>query len=237
MEKSSSDSQEPNSKEMLSTVDSAHIRNSWTKALARSKDDPDGAITSARTLIESTCKYILDIHNEKYSRTDDLPKLYKKTITCLDLSPTPESDSIFKEILGSSRSIVSSIGALRNRLGDAHGRGHKIIQVDERHAKLAVELAGAMTTYLIETHEAEIKRKNRNELSEDEVKVLLEKWLEVAEEENISDPGRLPYTDALIAIQRRLFAQTSLFVPEGEIFHFLVNRRKRGILPRPQKDN
>lgn len=32
----------------------------WIKALERRHTDPDGAITSARTLLETVCKHILD---------------------------------------------------------------------------------------------------------------------------------------------------------------------------------
>jgi hypothetical protein len=64
---------------------------------------------------------------------------------------------------------------------------------------------------------------------------LIDIWLAVATKENISDPGRLPYTEPLKTIQRKFFSQTSIFVPEGEVFHFLVNRRKARKLPRPNQ--
>src|SRR6478735_6213639 len=36
------------------------VRAAWQRAVARRKDDPAGAITAARTLLETVCKHILD---------------------------------------------------------------------------------------------------------------------------------------------------------------------------------
>lgn len=44
----------------LARVDSEHIHEAWQKALNRRSIDPDGSITIARSLLETTCKYILD---------------------------------------------------------------------------------------------------------------------------------------------------------------------------------
>jgi len=38
----------------------AHVHAVWSKALDRRKSDPQGAITLARTLLESVCRHILD---------------------------------------------------------------------------------------------------------------------------------------------------------------------------------
>ena len=229
-------SAEENSKVILKTTHSAQVRDTWDKALSRCQSDPEGAITSARTLIESTCKFILDFRGIEYKNDIDLPKLYTNTAQSLKLAPSQQTENIFKQILGNCQSIVESIGAIRNKLGDAHGRGQELISVDERHAILAVELAGAMATYLIKTHECQIKQKTRQDLDDSERQKLSDIWLLVATEESISDPGRLPYSESLKKIQRKFFSQTSIFIPEGEIFHFLVNLRKAKKLPRPKQE-
>ncbi|MGC9949723.1 MAG: hypothetical protein ABSF64_25425 [Bryobacteraceae bacterium] len=41
-------------------IDSQSIGELWRKALDRRHEDPEGAITAARTLLESVCKHILD---------------------------------------------------------------------------------------------------------------------------------------------------------------------------------
>ena len=62
--------------DQLQTFDSAGIHEIWAKALNRRKDDPEGAITVARTLLETVCKRILDEVGVKYTNKEDLPKLY-----------------------------------------------------------------------------------------------------------------------------------------------------------------
>lgn len=44
----------------LRSYDERGVNEAWTKALDRRSADPEGAITSARTLVETVCKHILD---------------------------------------------------------------------------------------------------------------------------------------------------------------------------------
>lgn len=44
----------------LQHFDSDGVHAVWTKALGRRHTDPEGAITSARTLLETVCKHVLD---------------------------------------------------------------------------------------------------------------------------------------------------------------------------------
>ena len=139
----------------LAQVDSAHIQAAWQKALERRTTDPEGAITAARTLLESTCKHILDEQEEvEYTDKDDLPKLYSKTAQTLNLSPSQHTEDVFKRILGGCHSVVEGLGTLRNRLSDAHGKGKNAVRPASRHAELAVNLAGTMATFLLATWES-----------------------------------------------------------------------------------
>lgn len=124
----------------------------WSKALERRKTDPEGAITMARTLMESVCKHILDSSDVVYEKDKiELPDLYKLTSKELNIAPSQHTEDIFKQILGGVSSVVNGLGALRNRLGDAHGKGKAQIRPAQRHAQLAVNLAGATALFLIET--------------------------------------------------------------------------------------
>jgi hypothetical protein len=122
------------------------------KALNRRNTDPEGAITVARTLLESVCKRILDDLGEEYSEKEDLPKLYGKAAKRLNLAPDQHSEEPIKAILGGAMNLVNGIGTLRNRLSDSHGRGGKPVRPSPRHASLAVNTAGAIATFLVETH-------------------------------------------------------------------------------------
>jgi hypothetical protein len=52
-------------------------------------------------------------------------------------------------------------------MGDAHGRGAGAVRVEARYARLAVNLAGAMATFLVETRKCvglEVGGPNRRQL-------------------------------------------------------------------------
>lgn len=137
----------------LQKFDADAITDAWNKALSRREADPAGAITAARTLLESVCKHLLEDAegNPTYGANDDLPKLYKQAAELLNIAPSQHAEDAFKRILGSAASIVEGLGTLRNKVGDAHASGRKPVKVAPRHAALAVNMAGSMALFLIET--------------------------------------------------------------------------------------
>ena len=144
---------EPDISEGLTSFDSATINRAWRRTVRRQTDDPEGAITAARTLLECVCKHILDDNEVEYdSNKIELHQLYKLVAKELNLSPDQHTESLFKQILGGCSAIVNGLGSLRNKLGDAHGTGIKHVRPSPRHARLAVNLAGSMALFLVETH-------------------------------------------------------------------------------------
>ena len=138
----------------MNKVDAPHLAAAWQKALERRATDPSGAITAARTLIETVCKHILDEQKLKYGDADDLPKLYRMAAESLNLSPSQHTEQIFRQILGGCQTVVEGLGAIRNRHSDAHGTGRGGVRAAPRHAELAVNLAGTMATFLLATWDA-----------------------------------------------------------------------------------
>lgn len=136
--------------DVLQQFDASGVHIVWTKALARRHTDPEGAITSARTLLETVCKRVLDETGTAYSDRDDLPALYKAVATKLNIAPNQHTQEIFRRILGGATSIVEGLGSLRNKIGDAHGQGGRPVRPSARHAQLAVNLAGTMATFIVE---------------------------------------------------------------------------------------
>ena len=135
----------------LENVSADAALEAWERASKRRLDDPEGAITAAKSMLESTCKFILDELKLPYDAADDLPKLYKAVATALNLSPGGHSEQIFKQILGGCTSVVQGLGAVRNTYGDAHGKGQVHYRPLSRHADLAVNLAGSLSAFLINT--------------------------------------------------------------------------------------
>jgi hypothetical protein len=121
----------------LERFDSQSVHQIWQRALERRETDPDGAITLARTLLESVCKHILDDAGEGYPADADLPRLYHLASTSLNLAPSQHSERVIKQILGGCVAVVEGLGALRNSLSDAHGQGRQAVRPDARRAELA----------------------------------------------------------------------------------------------------
>lgn len=137
--------------DVLKSFDPDGVHLVWNKALERRHGDPEGAITSARTLLETVCKHVLDETRGTYNEKDDLPALYRAVATTLNIAPSQHTEEAFKRILGGATSVVEGLGSLRNKIGDAHGKGKAAVRPTARHAQLAVNLAGAMATFIVET--------------------------------------------------------------------------------------
>ena len=135
----------------LEQFDAEHVNEVWRKSLERKNTDPEGAITAARTLIESVCKFILDEKDVKYNDGEDLPKLYKQVSTELNLAPSQHTEQIFKQILSGCISTITGLGSLRNKISDAHGKGKTYVKPSARHAELMVNLAGSLASFLLQT--------------------------------------------------------------------------------------
>lgn len=137
----------------INFLDSVYINDSWQKIMDRKNTDFEGAITSARTLLESVLKSILDDMGEKTNSSGDLIKLYKEVADKLNLSPNNHNEQVFKQILGGCSSIVNGIASLRNEYGDSHGKGQTVYKPEQRHTDLTINMACAMSLFLIQTYE------------------------------------------------------------------------------------
>lgn len=89
--------------------------------------DPAGAIASAKELVETTYKLILDRRAVEYGTKDDLPALYKKVASELALDKQSVPDSVkgseaAHKVLGAMNTAVFGLAELRNRIGRGHGR-------------------------------------------------------------------------------------------------------------------
>jgi hypothetical protein len=98
--------------DVLQNFDADGVHKVWTKALERRHTDPEGAITSARTLLETVFKRVLDETQTVYEDKDELPALYKALATKLNIAPSQHTEEIFKRILGGATSVVEGLGSL-----------------------------------------------------------------------------------------------------------------------------
>lgn len=123
--------------------------------------DFDGAITNARTLIESICLYILESKTKQKQNYDgNLIKLHKSVAATLKMSPGDHDDENLKQILSGVFSIINGVSGLRNNFSDSHGvaPSKATYKIDERHAILTVNLAKTISEYLFLSYENQDNR-------------------------------------------------------------------------------
>ncbi len=115
--------------------------------------DYDGAITNARSLLESIMRDIeIGLDSDAPKKYDgDMVKLYKRVEKLLNLEPSrPDIDRPLKQVLSGLNSIISGLAAIRNRMSDAHVRSYK---PSKHHAVLVVNAAKTLANFLYDTRE------------------------------------------------------------------------------------
>lgn len=117
--------------------------------------DPPAAIASAKELVETTCKVILDDYGIEYSRRDEVMDLYKKLAKGLklraeDIPASSRGSEAAQQALRSLVSVVQSMAELRNELGLGHGRAGPH-PGSVRHSRLAFNAATAVVEFLLDT--------------------------------------------------------------------------------------
>jgi hypothetical protein len=144
-------------KATLGGTDPGYIAQQITRMEAAVLNDPTLAIGTAKELVETCCKTILDAREIAFSRSADLPELIKLTVKILELAPAniPESRKaadVIKRLLSNLATITNGIAELRNQYGTGHGKTAGSKGLGSRHAKLAVGAASTLAVFLAETH-------------------------------------------------------------------------------------
>ena len=121
--------------------------------------DPSLAIGSAKDLLETVCKTILEESVNGRSELRTFPALLRATHQELELVPegvpgSRRGKKTIQRILGSLGTVGQGIAELRNLYGTGHGRHGAARGLQERHAKLAVGAMATLAVFLFETHEA-----------------------------------------------------------------------------------
>jgi hypothetical protein len=138
------------------TIDFDTVTRDLDRALASADSDPEDAVTSACSIVESVCRSILIELGQPLPSKKDIQGLYQAVRDPLGLAPDKDgvSDAIatdVRTILGGLNTVVNGIGALRTHGGDAHGRERGYRRIDTRIARLAIHSASSVALFLIET--------------------------------------------------------------------------------------
>lgn len=144
-------------KEIAEVTGSTHIQQEIVRMESAVDSDPDLAIGTAKELLESMCKTILNERGKKYDeKNDDLPKLVYLTVSELRSGETSfgkETEEMLKKIFGSLSTLVQTIGELRNLHGTGHGKDGKKASAPHEYAILAENSASTIAFFLYRLHE------------------------------------------------------------------------------------
>lgn len=127
--------------------------------------DPAQAVGSAKELVETVSKLVLEHYSENPDRYDTVQQLVKAAIRHLDLSQEdlPETrrgaDSM-RQVLAGVAQVVGGIAELRNLYGTGHGQARPAA-LQARHARLVVGSASTICMFLLETLDARKRKEHR----------------------------------------------------------------------------
>jgi len=138
--------------EVASRLDVIELNRHAARIRHSLRDDPEQAIGSAKELLESVLKAVLNVEGERAG--DDIPTLLRQAQRELDLDPkavggdVPGKETI-RRILSNLGQIVIGVAEVRNLYGTGHGR-HRSRELEIAHARLVVNAAVTLATFLAE---------------------------------------------------------------------------------------
>lgn len=138
-------------------LDAPELHRQLERMRASVESDPALTLGTAKELVETACKTILEEQGRVPESGWDIGRLLKETREVLGLLPADIPDSAkgcdaIKRLLSNLGSVVQGLGELRNLYGTGHGRSGKRRGIEPRHARLASGAAAALVTFLLETH-------------------------------------------------------------------------------------
>ncbi|HMO86856.1 MAG TPA: abortive infection family protein [Lacipirellulaceae bacterium] len=140
-------------------LDLPHLLQQIDRMRDAADDDPWLAIGTAKELVETVCKTILRERSVEPSGRPEMPELLKLTRDSLRLLPehidggAKAADTI-KRLLSNLGTIAQNLAELRRDYGTGHGHDGRARGLEPRHARLAVNAAVTLATFLVETHQA-----------------------------------------------------------------------------------
>ena len=139
------------------TLDAGWMRHEIQRLERAIDNDPSLAVGTAKELVETCCKTILNRRKVGYPKGSDLPKLVKLVSTELKLVPEGISEAakgaeVIRSILRNLATITQGLAELRGLYGTGHGRDGKYRGLGPRHARLAVASAVAFIDFVTDTY-------------------------------------------------------------------------------------
>jgi len=144
-------------KEQAATFNARYLTDQIRRMESSIQTDPALAIGTAKELVETCCKTILDQRGKPVKGMPEVSTLTKDVLKELKLVPEGVPDAsrgsdVIKGILRSLGSIGNDLAQLRGLYGTGHGKHGQATGLHVRHARLAAGAAATFCTFIFETH-------------------------------------------------------------------------------------
>lgn len=137
--------------ELIRGRDFPSIHREFDRALESVQAKPREAVSAAANILESIFKTYIEDNGLAMPDKQDLQPVFKVVRAHLGLDPSSIEDNDLQRIITGLFSVVDGIGALRTHASSAHSEGRKGYRLEPRHARLAVNGAHTVATFVMET--------------------------------------------------------------------------------------
>lgn len=124
----------------------------FNRALKHLEADPEQAVASSSSTLESICKAIIELEGQDLPKKQTMSVLLSRAIEITGLDPKLQSEGEIKRILGGIQNVILGVGALRTGFSTAHGHGIKKYKLSTRHVRLLVNSMITFGTFILETY-------------------------------------------------------------------------------------
>ena len=127
----------------------AEVSLRWGEAQRAVVVDPPRALTEASVLLETTLKHMLADLKVPLPPDQSILPLYRALAKAANFLPEGHDEGEIRGLLAGLSSVVKNIGAIRTKFGSAHGKSPEQRQGSLEEARLAVDSAGTVATFLM----------------------------------------------------------------------------------------
>ncbi len=134
----------------LKNGDFKSIEVEFERAVSNISTDPHSSITAASAIIESVLKYYIERNNLTMPNRMNIGPLWQTVRQHIPLNRNAQLSDDQNKILTGVTSIIDGVGAFRSHIGSAHGRGSTPPTISVHEARLAINVAHSITTFLMD---------------------------------------------------------------------------------------
>lgn len=141
----------------INTIDRSYIKDMANRAQEDIElGNFDSALAKARTLLEEVFCWAIERKGEQSSSSGDVGKMFSQVKCLYNIHADKTMDRRICDLVNGLNKIVDSIGQMRNKQGDAHGVGASRVNIEDYHARLAVNAAANVADFVLSVvHRAE----------------------------------------------------------------------------------